>query len=274
MLSFRDVVSGFRKLKIESHFPVMAHSSLSAFGEVHGGVETVLAALLATVDDVMMPAFTYKTMVIPEMGPQDNAITYGSGHDLNQMAEFFDPKMPADSMMGVLPETLRHMPEARRSGHPILSFTGIGVDAALQTQTLTEPLAPIHALCEAGGWVLLIGVDHAVNTGLHYAEKLAGRKQFTRWALTPLGIVECPGFPGCSDGFEKAAPLLSDLTREVQIGEARILALPLNEMIQRIKNWLVENPTAMLCDRVDCERCNEVRRTVENSSLRPKPLSG
>jgi aminoglycoside 3-N-acetyltransferase len=274
MLTFRDVVSGFRKLKIESHFPVVAHGSLSAFGEVRGGVETVLAALLATVDDVMMPAFTYKTMVIPELGPEGNAIAYGSGRDLNRMAEFFTPDMPADPMMGILPEKLRHMPEARRSNHPILSFTGIGVDAALQAQTLSEPLAPIRVLSDAGGWVLLIGVDHTVNTSLHYAEKLAGRRQFTRWALTPSGILECPGFPGCSDGFEKAASLLSDLTRVVQIGEARILALPLSEMLQRIKNWLTENPTAMLCDRVDCERCNEVRRSVENSSSRQKPSSG
>jgi aminoglycoside 3-N-acetyltransferase len=274
MLSFRDVVSGFRKLKIESQSPVVAHGSLSAFGEVRGGAETVLAALLATVDDVMMPAFTYKTMIIPETGPQANAMTYGSGHDLNQMAEFFTPAMPADPLMGVLPEKLRHMPEARRSGHPILSFTGIGVDAALQAQTLAEPLAPIRVLSEAGGWVMLIGVDHTSNTSLHYAEKLAGRRQFTRWALTPTGILECPGFPGCSDGFQKAAPLLSDLTQEVQIGDAHILALPLNEMIQRIKSWLMENSTAMLCDRVDCERCNEVRRSVGNSSSRLEPLPG
>jgi hypothetical protein len=68
--------------------------------------------------------------------------------------------------------------------------------------------------------------------------------------------------------------LLSDLTQEVQIGDAHILALPLNEMIQRIKSWLMENSTAMLCDRVDCERCNEVRRSVGNSSSRLEPLPG
>jgi len=273
MLTFRDVVGGFRKLKIESHFPVVAHGSLSAFGEVRGGAETILAALLATVDDVMMPTFTYKTMITPETGPQANAITYGSGSDLNRMAEFSTPDMPADRTMGILPETLRHMPEARRSSHPILSFAGIGVDAALQAQTLAEPLAPIRVLSDLNGWVLLIGVDHTANTSLHYAEKLAGRKQFIRWALTPSGILECPGFPGCSDGFEKAAPLLSDLTREVQIGEACIRALPLVGMIQRIKDWLVEKPTAMLCDRIDCGRCNEVRRSVDSSLSRPEPLS-
>jgi aminoglycoside 3-N-acetyltransferase len=62
---------------------------------------------------------------------------------------------------------------------------------------LDDPLAPVGALAEENGTVLLIGVNHTVNTSIHYAEKIAGRKQFIRWALTPQGVRECPGFPGC-----------------------------------------------------------------------------
>ena len=58
MISFRDLASGFRKLNIPTHQPVLAHVSLSAFDEIKGGVDTLLAALLATVDDLMMPTFT------------------------------------------------------------------------------------------------------------------------------------------------------------------------------------------------------------------------
>ena len=66
----------------------------------------------------------------------------------------------------------------------------------MAVQTLAEPLAPIGALAQRGGWVLLLGVNQTVNTSLHYAERLAGRPQFTRWALTYEGVRECPQFPG------------------------------------------------------------------------------
>ena len=146
MTSFRDFYNGLRKLEIDPSHPVIAHASLSAFGEVHGGAETALGALLGAFHTLVMPAFTYKTMLIPEVGPENNACTYGSGKDTNQMAEFFRPDMPADRLMGILAETLRTRAGAQRSTHPILSFAGINADQILEAQTLVDPLAPVGAL--------------------------------------------------------------------------------------------------------------------------------
>jgi aminoglycoside 3-N-acetyltransferase len=198
-------------------------------------------------------------MIIPEVGPPGNGLDYSSGKDANRMAEFFDPEMPADKIMGVVAETLRQHPKANRSGHPILSFAGINMDEALAAQSIEEPLAPIRFLAEAGGWVLLMGVDHTVNTSIHYAEKLAKRKQFVRWALTPTGIRECPGFPGCSDGFGALEPHLEGVTRQNQIGEALVQAVPLPEMITLIRQLIEEDPLSLLCARSNCQRCHENR---------------
>jgi aminoglycoside 3-N-acetyltransferase len=219
----------------------------------------MLGAMLSVLPGLMMPTFTYTTMLIPETGPENNGLSYGSTPDQNRMAEFYRSDMPASRMMGILPETLRTREGAQRSSHPILSFSGVGVDAALAAQTLDEPLAPIRALAELDGWVLLMGVDHTVNTSIHYAERLAGRKQFIRWALTGQGVRECPGFPGCSDGFEKAGPALAAMTRTARIGEATVRALPLAEMIPAVVAMIQQDPLALLCDRPDCERCNEIR---------------
>jgi aminoglycoside 3-N-acetyltransferase len=238
---------------------VIAHASLKAFGHIEGGAETLLEALLDSVRGVIMPTFTYKTMLNPEVGPPGNGMTYGSETNLNKMAEAYRPDMPADKMMGILPETLRRHPRAKRSMHPIQSFAGIHADAILNSQTLFDPLAPIGVLADQDGWALLLGVDHRVNTSIHYAEKLGGRMQFIRWALLPDRVVECPGFPGDSEGFEAIAPLVEKFTRRVEIGGALVQAVPLKSLIKAVVEELYKNPFALLCQRQDCERCNAVR---------------
>jgi len=254
----QDLLVGFRGLKLDSK-PVIVHASLSAFGQVQGSAETLVSALLAVFDSVVMPAFTYKTMVIPPCGPENNAINYGSGADFNRMAEFFDPQMPADPLMGTVAETLRKHPRAKRSTHPILSFTGVKAKAALAAQTLADPLAPIGVLAKQDGWVLLLGADNTVNSSIHYAEKLAGRKQFVRWALTPQGVRECPGFPGCSAGFQSIAPEVEKYTRQAKIGNAVVRAMPLKMLFRAAITQIKHNPLALLCQQENCERCNALR---------------
>jgi aminoglycoside 3-N-acetyltransferase len=229
---------------------------------VQGGAETVLGALLASFNTLVMPAFTYKTMITPEVGPADNAMTYGTDRDANLMAEFFQPDYPVDPLMGSIAEALCKHPRAQRSDHPILSFCGVNAERALEAQSLEDPLAPIGVLKEDQGWVLLMGVDHSVNSSIHYAERLAGRKQFIRWALTPAGIVESTGFPGCSQGFNNVAPSVESITRVVQVGSGEIQALPLPDLIDMVKGWIEADPLALLCEREDCERCNTVRETL------------
>lgn len=264
MVSFREFLHAFREVGINPDQPVIVHASLSAVGDIRGGAGTLLGALLAAARGVMAPTFTYKTMIIPEIGPEENACAYGTGKDQNRLAEFFRPDMPADPTMGVLSETIRKHPEARRSMHPILSFAGIHVEQALSAQTIESPLAPIGVLSEENGVVLLIGVNHTVNTSIHYAEYLAGRKQFVRWALTPQGVRECPGFSGCSDGFEAAAPHLEDITRTTQVGSATLRAVQLKPMIEILTELIRNQPLALLCGKVD-ERCEAVRRHLETA---------
>jgi aminoglycoside 3-N-acetyltransferase len=258
MTDLSDLKTGLAKLGLGKSL-VIAHASMKAFGTIEGGAETMLEALLDSVRGVIMPTFTYKTMLNPDVGPPRNGITYGSEADLNKMAEAFHPDMPADKMMGILPETLRKHPKAKRSMHPIQSFAGIRADAILNVQTIYNPLAPIGALAERDGWVLLLGVDHRVNTSIHYAEKLGGRMQFIRWALLQDRVVECPGFPGDSEGFETITPAVEKYTRRVEIGNALVQAVHLKSLIKMVVDELNKNPFALLCQRQDCERCNAVR---------------
>jgi aminoglycoside 3-N-acetyltransferase len=258
MPDYAELLAAFQSLGLQDK-PVIAHASLKPFGFIEGGAQAVLDAMLASFASLIMPTHTYKTEIIPDVGPPNNGITYGSGERSNQLAEPFHPEMPADRMMGLLPETLRNHPSAIRTAHPILSFAGIRADLTLFTQTLYDPLLPIAALADQDGWVVLINVDHTVNTSIHYGEKLAGRKQFVRWALVGDRVVECPNFPGDSMGFQSIEPHLLFETRRVQVGEGFIQAIPLLRLLDLVQEQIIKNPLALLCERIDCERCNAVR---------------
>jgi aminoglycoside 3-N-acetyltransferase len=258
MVGFEELKSAFQELGLADK-PVIAHASLRPFGYIHNGADTVLEALSESVHSLIMPTFTYKTMITPEVGPPNNGITYGMDKDLNRMAQSFTFDMPADPMMGILPETLRNHPSAKRTSHPILSFAGLRADHILGAQTLYEPLAPIGVLESEDGWAVLINVDHSVNTSIHYAEKLAGRKQFIRWAAMQNRVVESSNFPGDSSGFNAITPYIQADTHRVSLGEALIQAVSLRRLFEAVQELIKLDPLALLCQRTDCERCNAVR---------------
>jgi aminoglycoside 3-N-acetyltransferase len=267
MISIRELLFGFECLPFKGQ-AVIAHGSFKSLGRVQGGPKVVIDALIKLSGSLVMPVFTYQSMVTPLVGPPNNAVDYEAEERNRKKRESekdyigpvqFKPGMPADKEMGILAETLRRHPAAKRSFHPILSFAGVNADFALDRQTIYDPLAPIGALAEKNGWVILIGVDHTVNTSIHYAEKLAGRRQFIRWALTSKRIVECPGFPGDSAGFQAIADYLENDVDSVTIGEARVEAIRLNRLIDKVKILIKQDPLALLCQRKDCARCNAVR---------------
>lgn len=259
MVAFRELVNAFRELGLDGSQPAIAHASLSAFGQVQGGAETIVGALLRATDGLIMPTFTYKTMLTPESAPPDNGITYGSNQNDNLRAEFYRPDMPADPLMGVVAETLRLHPQAQRSDHPIYSFTGVDAEGAIAAQSRGEPFAPIRVLTESQGVVLLLGVGHTVNTSIHYGEQLAGRRQFIRWALTPKGVQECPHWPGCSHGFDAIAPEIEKYIHRAQLGGAQIQLIPLSMLTRTVVEIIHKDPRALLCDRSNCERCQAIR---------------
>jgi len=268
----RDIARGLKSLGLTppSGSTVIVHASLSSFGHVRGGARAVLAALLWTCDTIVLPAFTYQSMVWPLVGPPDNGMTYGRPEfdAANRNARFFHRNLPVHHDVGVIAETLRRHSIAVRSAHPVLSFVAAGKRAGevLAGQTLDDPLAPIEWLQRHDGDVLLLGVGHTRNTSIHLAERLAGCRQFMRWAIVrgedskDARAVRLPGFPGCSDGFDAIEPEIARATRQVTIGGAVVRRVPLSMLIPIAAGLIGDQADALLCDRPDCERCSAVRR--------------
>lgn len=264
MITYRDLTLALRDVGLTPHSLVLAHVCLDGMEPIRGGADAVLGALLSSCQALVMPTFTTRTLIVPRTGPPDNGLAYDQ-EEANAHAEVFDPDMPADPTMGEVAEALRHHPVARRSSHPVLSFSGIRADEALEAQSIDDPWAPIAALAEADADVLLLGADHTANVSLHYAEKLAGRKQFLRWALVPGRIVACPDFPGCADGFPAIGPRLEGVSRLATLGRTTVELTPLRDLIHIAVGWIRQDPRALLCDRPDCLLCRDVRAALRTA---------
>ena len=262
MLTYHRILRTLQSLGLRRETPLIAHTAFSALGEVQGGVQTLLGALLTCVDNLMVPSSTCRTMVIPEFGPEDNAVTYGQSSEQNLNAEIFQPDLPSDPPENQLAEALRLYPDTTRSSHPILSFVGLGMDAAIESQTAQQPYAHIAALMNKGAQVLLLGAGPQDNFSLHYAEYQVGRKQFLRWALTPNGVIECPFFPGCPDGFQQVLPHLEGELRQAEVDANIWYAIGLDALISVATNLIKEDPFALLCSELGCQRCNAVRKSI------------
>ena len=137
---------------------LLVHTSFRAVRPVEGGPEGLVAALREAIGAA-------GTLVMPSWTGEDDAV--------------FDPLATrASPDLGIVADTFWRLPGVRRSGHPF-AFAAAGPDAEL---ILRDPLplpphipeSPVGRVHELDGKVLLLGVDHEVDTTLHLAELLAG----------------------------------------------------------------------------------------------------
>lgn len=246
---------------------VAVHSSLSSFGHVDGGAEAVVDALLQTCNTVLMPSYSLQLMVpspgLP--GPDQNGMD-GCLRDALSAAPAppaFDPNnfntnTPIDRDMGLISRTFLHRENTVRSAHPTVSWAANGDHSRFFTATHPpdDPLRPIRKLCEADGYVLLLGVALDSCTALHLAEEAVGRRPFIRWVRTPDGGTLPVRQNGCIGGAAALKPQFCELQRETLIDGCTAIAYPVRPLVEAAASLLRHSPSALLCSGGQgCPRC-------------------
>ncbi len=153
----RDIIlDSLKALGVESGDAVFVHSSLSRFGHVEGGAETVCRAVLDAVREegtVIMPAFTFGLRDI------DNPVL--------DMAN--EP-----SCVGRISEVFRTCFATHRSRHLTHSVAVAGADAEFFTADHCRAPFDEHSsfrkLVERDGLLLLLGVNYSRCTFFHAIE--------------------------------------------------------------------------------------------------------
>jgi aminoglycoside 3-N-acetyltransferase len=157
-----DLKRGFCEVGVRGGHIVGVHSSLSRFGYVEGGADTVIDALLESVGpsgSVVMPSYSNNVERDVPKTPEEEAL----GVTWKSRILPYNPRTDS-TWTGKITDTFWRRPEALRGSHPTHSLAVIGPHAA----ALIEGW---HALLELDGYILLLGVTLANCSSLHLGEE-------------------------------------------------------------------------------------------------------
>jgi aminoglycoside 3-N-acetyltransferase len=235
----QEIMEGLRTLGLAEGDLVQVHSSLSSFGHVEGGADTVVDALLKAVGakgTVMVPTFNHGSV------------------------DIFDIRN-SPSTNGAVTNALRLRPEAHRSLHPTHPTAAIGPLAELVTRDHPQAgtfgiASPLGKLAAMGGRVLLLGVGMNTNTMAHIGETVYGVPCFIEgW---PRRMVDGLGHVTRAQGLYwregpcrvEWEPLEMCLRERSQISDGQIG----NAKLQLMLGAHVVGATVRLCQK-HCPQC-------------------
>ena len=253
-----DICKGLGEIGIRAGDLVLVHSSLSQFGHVAGGADTVIDALLGTVGAkgiVAMPTFT--CTAVGEAEPP------------------FDPAT-SPVYTGKISETFWRRQGVLRSWQPTHSIAAAG-DRAAEFLESEDPYdtfdrhGPWGKLLDRNGKILFFGETMGANTYMHALEAWFLNYLDLAFARVKDGDTEkevyITNYPdGCrgrwyslrreAEYFKRLRPL--NLYRETRIGAAAALVIEVQPFTRALHALLVGEPDLFL-HKSGCLRCAERR---------------
>ena len=160
MNSFDVIVKDLQNLGLEKGDTAIVHSSLKSMGQVDGGANTVIDAILEVIGlngTVLFPAFSWDPCI--------------------STLKFDANNTPC--CVGKIPETFRTRANVVRSLHPTHSLSAYGklaIDITKNHYLDTTPVgknSPYQKLIELGGKILMLGCGLRPNTFMHGVEEIA-----------------------------------------------------------------------------------------------------
>jgi len=230
MLTLESLTSAFRDLGVQSGDTLLVHSSYKSLGEVDGGPQTVIEALLAALGadgTLIMPTFNF---------------------DFNK-GEPWDVRS-TPSKMGILTEFVRKDPRAQRVFHPFYSFAIIGKHAkmlgSLRYKSSYERNSVFGKLRDLDGKIMVIGLSYNNSmTFFHHIEQMEGvdyrfLKQFTGQVTDENGNTYTDTFEMLVRDIDKSVKTMVDpmgalmekagVIQSKEIGEADVKLMKANEV--------------------------------------------
>jgi len=248
VLTRADILAALRDVGLPASQVVMAHTSLSRFGYVEGGPDTVIDALVEAVGPD-------GTLVMPTLSCS------WAGRPA------FDPDA-TPARIGLIPNVFRRRPGVRRSPHPTHSVAALGPKAEAITRH-HPPDEPVFSDAGAFGrlyaldaWILMLAPLEA-NTSMHMGEERAGVP------LQDLALrINERGEP---EGLVRRAPWHVNfdphygalrergLLDSASLGDETIHLMRLRDAVDAAEANVRADPLLVVQDGCDCPMCQAVR---------------
>jgi aminoglycoside 3-N-acetyltransferase len=160
VVSRSELLDGFGQLAFKAGDVILVHSAMRTVGQIDGGADAVIDALLELVGP-------RGTLVVP---------TYTFAHEA-EADPIIDPANDK-AEMGIITETARRRSDARRSTAFRHSFAAIGPRAEVITATdpalcAFDPRSTFGVMLALNTQVILLGVTYTSSTSHHFAEYMS-----------------------------------------------------------------------------------------------------
>jgi aminoglycoside 3-N-acetyltransferase len=242
MLTFEELVAGFRNLGVEAGDTLLVHSSYKSLGPVDDGPQTVIRALEATLGaegTLIMPTFNF---------------------DFNKGVPWDVHSTP--SKMGVLTELVRLDPRAKRVFHPFYSFAILGKHAemigSLRYKSAYERDSVFGKLRDLDGKIMVIGLSYNNSmTFFHHIEQMEGvdyrfLKQFSGEVTDENGNTYTDTFEMLVRDIDKGVITMVDpmgklmekagVIKSAKIGETDVKLMKANEVYEFTAGEMKRDP--------------------------------
>ncbi len=272
----KDIIAGLGRLGVKAGEVLFCHSSLSGFGHVEGGANTVIRALIAAVGEegtVAMPTFGYSFP--PERPPWDPAAS--------------------PSQVGLITEVFRTWPGLEEAGNLTLRTDQPSHSVAArgrQAEFITHPygnlrpydkFGPFGKMYRLSARILFLGCGLSPNSTLHACEDWAEMPYLgptevhvkeadgsvRRFSLYKMPVGHRDFYQGRDWMKAKVNQRLAQrgLLSETTIGQAQVVSIGVRELVDACMDIFADELDLLLCDNPDCEFCTEAKRLLQHWKL-------
>lgn len=247
--------------------PLGVHVSLRSFGSIHGGVQTLIDALLAKGTTLLVATMANSAYSIPAP-PDDRPSRNGIDYDHKDRLAAADPwpgqsgiydasRTETDPWLGVTSEYVAAHEDRVRCQRPYGEFCALGplAERLISAEVADDVFGPLRELVRLDGWIVLMGTTLTSMTLLHLAEAEAERRPFIRWARgrdgQPVRVVGGE----CSKGFDNLSDVLAPIERRTTVGTSVWRAFPAREVMQLAVDEIRRRPDVTRCADAACIEC-------------------
>lgn len=231
------IVEGLKSLGLKEGMSIEVHSSLSSFGHVNGGAETVIDALIDVVGSsgaIVMPSFKMSKRLPLNQEDRSNGLTCKI-RILEDSEEH--------SGMGIISDTFRKRDDVK-TGDGLFRVSAWGKDRDKNSTSFSN-------LIESDEWALLLGVDIYSLSTMHYVESYLP-EEITKIFKPPSELLKIynpdmwyieTGEPPVKAWYKiQDEAMKNNLITIENIGEAQCMFFKINNVIELYKKALQEDP--------------------------------